>query len=312
MLIYVDTPLREAEKKSVREGISPENDVYFKDELSGDDARLAYIQQADIIFGNPKPEWMKQAKNAKWIQLYSAGFEYYQGIKLPAKITNMQDYYSQPCAETVVAGIMALYRKMDEFAILKEKKQWVGYPIRRKLELLQGKKAIIMGTGNIGRRIARILAGFNAEWIFFGRTAPDAIHTKDELLQKIPWADILIACLPGTDETKGLFTNEMIDLMKPGAIFCNIGRGNLVADQDYLTKALISQKIGGAVLDVTTPEPIPPDSKLWDCPNTILSQHSGGGQLTEYDGIIELFLENFNNYKNGNPLKNPISFNKGY
>ena len=208
---------------------------------------------------------------------------------------------------------MALYRGMDSFGVLKYKKEWVGPPIRLTLQLLHHKKVIILGTGNIGRRIAKMLKGFEADIVFFGRTAADAqLRTKDELIEKIGWADIIIGCLPGTKETKGLFTTEMIGKMKATALFCNVGRGNLVADEGGLIEALMNYKIGGAVLDVTSGEPIPADSKLWDCPNTILSQHSGGGQLSEYDGIADLFIENLQLYKSGEPLKNQIDFNKGY
>jgi len=312
MLIYVDTPLRQAEKQTLLQGAGSADEVVFQDELPDDTSRRDAITRATVIFGNPPPDWMKNALAARWIQLYSAGFEYYQGIDLAAQVTNMQDYYSQPCAETVVAGILALYRKMDEFAVLKEKKKWIGYPIRRNLRLLHGNNVLLLGNGNIAKRIARILSGFDTTCVYFSRSAPGTLHTKDELVQKIPWADIIIGCLPGTGATRGLFTNEMIDLMKTSAIFCNVGRGNLVADQAYLVDALTSRRIGGAVLDVTTPEPVPADSPLWDCPNTVLSQHSGGGQVAEYDGIVLLFLENLALFREGRPLKNPIHFEKGY
>ena len=175
------------------------------------------------------------------------------------------------------------------------------------------RKIVILGTGNIGRRVAKILSGFDAQILFYGRTAADAvIKTKEALLSRIPWADIIIACLPGTPETKGFFTNEMIRNMQPHALFCNVGRGNLLEDEDELLEALIQYKIGGAVLDVTAEEPIPPESKLWMCPNTILSQHSGGGQKGEFEGIVALFLENLQYFLNGEPLKNIVNFLKGY
>jgi len=312
MIIYIDVPLKREEKSTLKAGIGKKAVCYFKEDIPDDSSIVKTIRIADIIFGNPKPDFMKEAINAKWIQLYSAGFEYYQGIKLPALVTNMRGYYSQPCAETVVAGIMALYRKIDDFTVLKEQKRWVGYPIRRELQLLQNKKVLILGSGNIGRRIAKILDGFSADYIFFAKTTPEAIHSQEDLFKKILWADIIIGCLPGTSETKGLFSNEMISKMKPNALFCNAGRGNLVFEQDFLIDALMNKKIGGAVLDVTSPEPIPADSPLWNCPNTILTQHSGGGQVTEYAGIINLFLENFENYLEDRPLKNEISFSKGY
>ncbi|MEO5998321.1 MAG: D-2-hydroxyacid dehydrogenase [Chitinophagaceae bacterium] len=313
MIIYIDTPLKAREKERINKYFGDSYQVYFTDEFKNDADKVDAISKADVLFGNPKPALMAQAVSAKWIQLFTAGFEYYQDIKTEAIVTNMDDYYSQPCAETMVGGMMALYRKMDVFGLLKEKKEWIGAPIRLELKLLEHKKVIILGTGNIGRRVAKILKAFDMEILFFGRTAKDAaMRTSDELTQKIPWADFIIGCLPGTSETKGLFTKEMIEKMNETAVFCNVGRGNLVADEDALIRALMDRKIGGAVLDVTASEPIPADSKLWVCPNTILSQHSGGGQESEYTGLVELFLENFENFKEGLPLKNRISFQKGY
>jgi phosphoglycerate dehydrogenase-like enzyme len=202
---------------------------------------------------------------------------------------------------------------MDEFALLKSNKQWIGSPMRIQLDLLYNKKIIILGTGSISRRIAKILRGFDARILFYGRTAADAvIKSKEELLSRIPWADVIIACLPGTPETKGLFTNEMIREMQPHALFCNVGRGNLLEDENVLIEALIEHKIGGAVLDVTAAEPIPRGSKLWTCPNTILSQHSGGGRKEEFEGIVALFLENLQHFIKGQPLKNKVTFAKGY
>ncbi|MBE7170191.1 MAG: D-2-hydroxyacid dehydrogenase [Williamsia sp.] len=312
MTIYVDAPLTPDQKELLRSS-APDEAFVFRDELAGEEQYNALLK-ADVLLGNPRPvEWLKAARNLKWIQLYSTGFEYYSGIQLPAVVTNMRDYYSEPCAETMIAGIMALYRGMDALAVLKKEKQWVGPPIRQQLQLLHRKKVIILGTGNIGRRVAKILSGFDAEIIFFGRTAPDALlRSPEELLQKISWADIIIACLPGTDETRGLFTRDMISRMNKGALFCNVGRGNLLADEDALAEALASHTIGGAVLDVTAAEPLPAGSKLWNCPNTILSQHSGGGQLAEIEGILELFLENLKRYKSGQPLKNQVHFDRGY
>lgn len=314
MMIYVDAPLKKIQKDILRSRV-PGDVFIFKNELPGKDEQLKTLLKADILLGNPKPVgWLQKAANLKWVQLYSTGFEYYNSVKIPAVITNIQDYYSQPCAETIIAGIMALYRNIHTFSLLKDRKQWVGQKIRSELQLLHSKQVIILGTGNIGRRIAKILKeGFDAEIIFFGRTAPDAkLRSPDELLQQISWADIIIGCLPGTKETKGLFTKDMIDKMKPTALFCNVGRGNLVKDEDALIDALITHKIGGAVLDVTGFEPIPTENKLWDCPNTILTQHSGGGQATEYDGILELFIENLERFKSGKPLKNQVSFSQGY
>lgn len=313
MKIYVDTPFYAKQKEMLKASVT-DDELVFKDDIEDKEQQLKELLSADILLGNPKPvEWLQQAVNLKWVQLYSAGFEYYKGVQIPAVVTNMKDYYSQPCAETVVAGIMTLYRGMDMFTLLKSQKKWVGYTARNYLRLLREKKVIILGAGAIGKRIAKILSGFNCNISFYARTATEAsIRTTDELLNVIPDTDILIACLPGTDETKGMVTAEMINKMKTDALFCNVGRGNLLADESALINALNNKKIGGAVLDVTAQEPIPADHPLWDCPNTILSQHSGGGNITEYEGIAALFLENLKLFKKGKPLKNIVHLEKGY
>lgn len=313
MKIYIDTPFEQIHKDLLRKGI-PDDKLIFKDELPDPNEQLKTLLSADILLGNPKPvECLEKAVNLKWVQLYSTGFEYYSHIKLPAIITNMQDYYSQPCAETMIAGIMALYRSMDKFSVLKDHKQWVGYKMRAGVQLLQGKNVILLGWGNIGKRLARILAGFECQVQVYARTAKEAnMRTAEELEKQLPHADIVIACLPGTKMTAGMFTNKMIGLMKPTALFCNVGRGNLLQDERVLIDALNQGKLGGAVLDVTAQEPIPADHPIWDCPNTILSQHSGGGNITEYEGIARLFMENLKAFKENKPLKNQIDFSKGY
>ncbi len=312
MIIYVDTPFKKEHKKILLAGAQDE--FIFKDELQDERKQLVALKKADVILGNPRPaSLLTQASNLKWMQLYSTGFEYYRDVETNAVVTNMQDYYSEPTAETVIAGILSLYRGTDAFSLLKNEKKWVGYPMRNDLEVLPNKNVIILGAGNIGKRIAKILQAFDCIVTFYGRTSPLAkIKTTGDLENSLPEADIVIACLPGTEETKGLFTGKMINRMKSTALFCNVGRGNLVADENDLIAALMNRKIGGVVLDVTADEPLPADHPLWDCPNTILTQHSGGGSNTEYDGIAKLFLENLNAYKMGKPLKNEVKFNRGY
>ena len=122
MTIYVDTPLKKPQKEMLMSR-APGDNFIFKDELPGEDQQLNALLKADILLGNPRPvEWLQRAVNLKWVQLYSTGFEYYHSVKIPAVITNIQDYYSQPCAETMIAGIMALYRKINTFSLLQARK----------------------------------------------------------------------------------------------------------------------------------------------------------------------------------------------
>lgn len=313
MKIYVDTPFKEKQKAILRLG-APDDDFIFSNDLSNPEKQLEALLHADILLGNPKPvEWLQKAVNLKWVQLYSTGFEYYSNITIPAVVTNMKGYYAQSCAETIIAGIMAIYRGASHYTLLKAAHTWIGYTLRENLQTLHKKNVLILGAGDIAKHLAKILTGFDCRLSFYARTAKEAsLHTVADLSAAIPDADIIIGCLPGTKETKGLFTAGMIGSMKSTALFCNIGRGNLVADEAVLIDALMTRKIGGAVLDVTAQEPLYDAHPIWDCPNTILSQHSGGGNITEYDGLAHFFLENLALFKQNKPLMNIIQLNKGY
>jgi phosphoglycerate dehydrogenase-like enzyme len=313
MTIFVEIKLTEALKQALREGAESYTCI-FQDELDNDDVKINAVRDADIILGNVRPvNWLEGAAKLKWIQFASAGFDAYRSLSTAAIVTNMRDYFSQPCAETMVAGIMALYRGIDEFALLKHKQEWVGQTIRTNLYLLNNRHVIILGAGNIGKKIGKILNGFDCQVAFYARSTQLAIiNTPDELLQAIPGADIVIGALPGTAETAGLFTNDMIDAMRPNAIFGNVGRGNLLKDEQHLVDALNEKRIAGAVLDVTAMEPIPAGHPLWTCPNTILTQHSGGGNLTELEGIVALFLTNLKSLESGRQLLNTVQLKRGY
>jgi glyoxylate/hydroxypyruvate reductase A len=313
MIIYIEIKLTDSLKNAIRETADTYTCI-FEDELNSEKEKHDAVSNAEIIFGNVKPaSWLDEARSLKWIQFSSAGFDAYRKLKTAAIVTNMRDYFSGPCAETMIAGILALYRGIDEFAILKQEKKWVGHTIRTNLYLLSKRQVIILGAGNIGQRIGKLLSGFDCQVAYYARSTNTAIiNTPDELLQAIPGADIIIGALPGTAETARLFTNEMIDAMRPNAIFCNVGRGNLVADESHLVNALMNSRIAGAVLDVTAQEPLPADHPLWECPQTILTQHSGGGNLTELEGIVAMFITNFKNFENNRSLMNTVQLERGY
>lgn len=313
MNVFIEFPLNPPHKARIVEIAGPACNIIVRGDLTEKEDIEKAICSADIIFGNLKPDLLQLASSAKWVQLSSTGFEQYSSVSIGATVTNMHDFYAEPCAETMIAGILAIYRKTNELSVHKEKKVWVGSAVRPRLQLLKNKRVVILGAGSIGRCVERILKGFEAEVILFSRTATDAIlHTTADLVEKVSWADIIVGCLPGTTETKGLFTREMISRMKSTALFCNVGRGNLLEDESFLVDALMNGSIGGAVLDVTEVEPIPPSHALWDCPNTILSQHSGGGQPDESEGIVGLFLENFQRLQRREPLINEVTIGRGY
>lgn len=305
--------------------LSTDNKAYLKDKLKSRNVAIVFRDELDpremetgtlspnIIFGNPPAVFLQDAGDSlEWIQLESTGFDAYQHVRIQAPITNLHGYFAEPCAETVLAGILALYRKIDELVLLKQHKTWKGSGLRPSMRMLYQKKVICLGSGSIARAIGRLLTGFQCKFTYYGRPHPDVtLHDKAALFSALPDIDILINALPGTAETAGFVDGPLLDALSREAIVVNIGRGGTV-DENALVRALQCRSIGGAVLDVYEKEPLPGDHPLWDCPNTMLTQHTGGGSGGEVKGKIDFFVANLSRMLEGKPLQNVVSLGKGY
>jgi glyoxylate/hydroxypyruvate reductase len=270
------------------------------------------LQQADIVLGNPPPDWFTDSMRFRWWQLDSAGFERYSHLTVPVNsvVWNVGDYYAWPCAETMMAGILGLYRDIPPLAVLQSRGEWVGGPRRRKLRLLRDQSVIILGAGAIAQFLRQMLLGFGCHVSLMARTNPEAqIHTIDDLKTALPNADIVISTLPGS--AAGFFTADLIAAMKPGSVFANVGRGNTV-DESALIEALQRQHLWGAVLDVTETEPLPAENPLWTLSNVILTQHTGGGLPNEDRGKLTRFLDHYPRFVAAELLPNRIELARGY
>ncbi len=311
MNLYVQLPVRAEEKEYLLSKLPESIDAVFEIDIT-EATRAENIKKAEIVFGNPPAELLEAAENLRWIQLHSVGFDKYQNLKSEAQLTNMKGFYAQPCAETAVGGVLAFYRKMDWLGILRSRNEWVGQSLRMEMSLLRRKKVLILGTGSIAQACRKILSGFDCEVAFFGRSNPEArFRTPEEIIEGIGEFEVVINTLPGTEQTARFVSAEMIARMHPSAVFANVGRGSTV-DEPALVQALLNGDIAGAVLDVTEQEPLPNDHPLWDCPNVILSQHSGGGYAEEFKDLIDIFLNNLQKFLANEPLDNPIDPQKGY
>ena len=311
MQIFVNTPLNEALRQKLRQQLPAEHTVFFKVEHTEEQQRAGF-RQSQIILGNPPAAWFEEVSpDLQFWQLDSAGFDGFRHISLPGAIVcNLADYFSIPCAETIIAGIMAFYRGVDELTLLKAEKRWVGAPLRFRLNLLTGKRVVILGAGSIGQAVKKMLSGFDCDISMVARSHPSAnIHSPEALLEVLPETDLVINCLPGM--AKGFFTAEMIDALPSTAVFANVGRGTTV-DEEALIKALQEKRIAGAVLDVTETEPLPSDNPLWEMPHVVLTQHTGGGQASEDEGKVRFFVKNLTRFLEGKPVENQINLSRGY
>ena len=310
MQLFVNATLSDAGKAELQQQLPPDITTLFRQDLPESEQKAAF-RAADFILGNPPVAWFSEPlPTLKFWQLDSAGFDGYQAVQVPAQLANMGDYFARPCAETMMAGILALYRCIPELVLLQSRSEWVGVPIRARTNSLWQKRVVILGTGTIGQAVRRMLTGFDCETKTLARTDPQAdLHSADELKAVLPETDIVINCLPGT--AAGFVSADVIAAMKPGSLYANVGRGN-TTDEPALIEALKSGRLGGAVLDVTDREPLPADSPLWTLPTVLLTQHSGGGQPDEAAGKVAQFCRNLERFRAGQPLENPVDLNRGY
>ncbi len=308
--LYIHTSFSNAVRADLRRQLPANLSVLWRDDLPATDRQAAF-RQAQVVLGNVPPDWfLEPLPQLRWWQLDSAGFERYQAVALACPVTNMGDAYAWPCAETTVAGLLALYRQIPELVRQQTRQHWLGHALRPKMSLLGGKRVVILGMGTIGQAVAEMLSGFRCSVQFMARTNPDAqLHTVDELKTALTETDIVVNTLPGT--ATGFFSADLIRAMRPGSVFANIGRGNTV-DEPALLDALQRSAIGGAVLDVTAIEPVPADSPLWILPTVLLTQHTGGGTADEEQVKAQIFLDNLARFQAGESLKNQINLESGY
>lgn len=269
------------------------------------------LRCCDIAFGNPEPQHLAAADSLRWVQLESVGFGEYIDLDWSIlgqrlTLTNLAGFFSDPVAETALAGILALGRGVDRLVAHKIAGEWVGDPIRADLRLLKGAHLVMLGYGAINQRLTELLQPFGCEITKVGSNA-----TPEELDALLPTTDVFVSAAPDTLSTRHLMNADRLALLPVNAVFVNLGRGSLV-DEAALADALQQGRIAGAVLDVTNSEPLPADHAFWNCPNTILTQHSGGGTADELDRKVDVFTENFARYLRGEALSGVVDMNRGY
>jgi phosphoglycerate dehydrogenase-like enzyme len=246
------------------------------------------------------------------VQGIGAGIDMYYGARLPADVvlTNAAGISAVPMAEFVMARILSVWKRFPELAALQERHEWKpAYGA-----LFAGSTLGIVGFGAIGAAIAERARAFGAR-VVASRRRPelgdggtglvDVMYGPDELHELLAQCDSVVVAAPATPETRDLFDAAAFAAMKPGSVFCNVGRGSLV-DEDALIDAARAGHLRAAILDVTRYEPLPPESPLWDAPNVLLSPHSSATADRYAERLYELFADNLRRYLAGEPLRNVV------
>lgn len=276
--------------------------------------------EAEVILGEPEPETVAAAKNLKWVQHWAAGVESLPRVLMehPSVLTNMQRVFAPVIAETAFGMLLSLTRGLAQDAIPNFKKRnWVRAGTAPLDDLYQ-KTLGVVGLGGIGTEVSRRAHyGFGMkvlavdakplprpEWVMELREPA----WLAEMSQKV---DVLVSCAPHTRETVGMFNEALFRGMKKTAYFLNVSRGALV-NQDALVRALKEGWIRGAGLDVTTPEPLPAEHALWECPNLVITPHNAGYAPIRQVRLVALVVENVRRYCSGLPLLNVVDKARGY
>ena len=279
--------------------------------------KRAAVATAHVIFGNVPAAWLSAAAGLRWVQLESAGVDAYLGLNATPRaasvvLTNLAGFYDRAVAEAALAGILAFYRQLPRLLVAQPAARWIKSEVEPAIRALAGQRVLLLGAGGIARRLARVLAAFDAEVQFFSRTARiGALATPAELDTALATTDLLINTLPHTPATIGFLDHVRLARLKRDAVVVNVGRGSTL-DEVALLALLDAGHLGGAVLDVTAIEPLPVGSPLWRHPRVLLTQHTGGRFPGETDRKIDVFLANVTRFERGEPLHSGVDVTRGY
>lgn len=268
------------------------------------------------FFSSAVREVWSKCDRLEWIHVAAAGVDSLLFPELrdcEVVVTNARGIFDRPIAEFVLGSVLAHAKRLHESHDLQRGRVWR----HRETLRVQDATVLVVGTGAIGREIARLLRGVGMRVRGAGRTAaaddPDfgEVRLSDELPAHVGWADYVVNAAPLTDATRGLFDATVFAAMKPGAHFVNIGRGASVVEAD-LVDALAAGRPAGASLDVFEHEPLPDGSPLWDAPGVVVSAHMSGDVEGWQDALARQFVDNARRWLDGADLLNVVDKRLGY
>ena len=258
-------------------------------------------------------ETLRSAKKLKWLNSIYAGLDFLPMdvlIERGITVTNGAGINAITIAEYVVMGMLNIAKGYRDVVRAQDRHEWLtDSPGKRELA---GSKALLLGYGAIGQRIKPRLEAFDVEVQVVRRSGGEGVIGPDQWRARLCEFDWVILAVPATPETEGMIGAAELAAMRSDTVIVNIARGSVI-DQAALVTALEKRAIGGAFLDVTTPEPLPADHPLWSLDNAHITMHlSGRAQDKMFLRSGQRFLANLDNYLNGRPLAPIFDPAKGY
>ncbi|MBM4016181.1 MAG: MBL fold metallo-hydrolase [Planctomycetes bacterium] len=278
------------------------------------------VELADGLIGACSAELLEKGQQLRWVQVGSAGVERFVGLPPIAQrrvtLTNAQRLYGPEIADHALGMVLSLLRGLpaarDE---QRGERRWLRGDAGR--GELNGRTVLVVGLGGIGREIATRSAGFGARVVATGSAprppsgAVERIEGPEKLHELAAIADVVFVCVPLTAATDRLCDARFFAALKPGAILCNVARGRCV-DSAALLAALESGRLAGAALDVTDPEPLPPDHPLWALPQVLITPHVAADGAGAEARQFLLYRENLRRFAAGERLLSVVDPAAGY
>lgn len=281
---------------------------------------------AEVYFGfGVQNDLVEAAPMLKWAHSASSGIGKSLSPALAARnivLTNSSGTMGETIAEYTVAGVLHFLRGFDVAFRQRATHTWDQRPfmaLPTAVREVRECHVVVLGTGGIGRAVARRFAGMGARCTGVRRRMIlerpegfDAIVPLDALEQVLPTADVVVLSLPLTPHTRNVMSAFRLDCLPARAIVVNVGRGALL-DEGALAMRLENGQIRGAVLDVFQEEPLPPESPLWENPAVLVTPHVAAvSPRLFWERTIALFLDNWERYRSGAPLRNVVDKDAGY
>ena len=297
--------------------LAPKMEVLVTQDRAEMETALPNVEIA--VAGFPRA-FILRAPNLRWVQQWGAGADWLinhpEVVDRNFILTNASGIHAIPISEHILAFMLSFARGFYIAARNQAEGQWRGVEDRHIFELA-GKTVVLIGVGAIGERTAVLASalGMKVIGVRYNRNKPadgvDEMVGPDQLLTVLPEGDFVVLTVPLTPASKNMIGETELRAMKPTSYIINIGRGGTI-DQEMLVRALQENWIAGAGLDVTTPEPLPSDSPLWEMENVIITAHYSGATPYYNQRAMAIFLDNLARYGDGRPLCNVVDKQLAY
>ncbi|MBQ1468751.1 MAG: D-2-hydroxyacid dehydrogenase [Solobacterium sp.] len=274
------------------------------------------LAEGEILIGIPLPEYTAKMPKLEWVQLFSAGANRATWLPENVLLTNAYGAYGPAIAEYLTANTLSILQLMPVYQTHQKYHEWEKLG---EAKLVSEIKVLSVGMGSIGSAYLERMHALGAECYGVRRTVhekPDylaGLYTTGEIDTIIGECDVVALTMPETPETIGMFNEERMRKMKPGAILLNIGRGTAIVTDD-LVKLANEKWFRGVVLDVTDPEPLPKNHPLWNCPNVYITPHISGRYISgnNYNRVLSVIYKNLVHYAKGEPMEHVVDKKLGY